>query len=120
MPRLTQPTGLTGKDLLHWMLSDNATTGTPQGCRIWRGISNAKGRPIAYYMGKLRPAYRIAYFLHHGIKTDDAFMPGAVIDSHCQDKRCINPEHHSMKARGDNRRWQDRAKHPAQPPQRLL
>lgn len=58
------------------------------GCWNWTGPTSAHGRAVLSIQGVDLYAYRVSYTVHVGLIPD-----GLQINHHCDNPRCINPEH---------------------------
>lgn len=58
------------------------------GCWLWTAAKTGNGYGKIWYLGRLRPAHRVAYELMVGPIED-----GLHIDHLCRTPACINPEH---------------------------
>lgn len=65
------------------------------GCLIWQGKIQSKGRCQFYFDGSWYVASRVMYSLHHRVKVPDRYEDGrrCVIAHTCHNPACIHPEH---------------------------
>ena len=59
---------------------------TPSGCWEWKA-SCRSGYGAFKFMGKVRSAHRVAFFLKHG------HFPQGLACHRCNNKKCVNPDH---------------------------
>lgn len=78
-----------------------------RGCWNWTGHTNNHGYGGMRVNGKQERVHRISYMVHHGKK------PTKWVLHHCDNRRCVKPDHLYEGDRSDNMRdMKDRKRHP--------
>ena len=60
----------------------------PEECWEWKG-AKSNGYGTLYFMGRVRKATLVSYFLHHGVLPPD----GRILCHKCDNPGCVNPDH---------------------------
>ena len=87
---LPYPAGLSDEELLHWILSDEASTLTEGGCRIWNGITDPNRYGRIPRWGKHELLHRFIYITANGV---DRVIFGDSVHHKCHERGCVNPDH---------------------------
>jgi hypothetical protein len=67
------------------------------GCHIWQGACNPAGYPLIRLQTKTHLVHRLAWTLRYGTIPD-----GMHLCHRCDERRCINPDHHFVGTQQDN------------------
>jgi hypothetical protein len=87
---LPYPPGLTDKELLAWVLSDDASTANDQGCRIWNGCQDRLRYGRIPRWGRDQLLHWFVFIVHHGL---DRAIFGDSVHHACRNRACVNPDH---------------------------
>ena len=69
------------------------------GCHIWQGACNPAGYPMISFQRKGHLVHRLAWTLRYGM-----IPTGMHLCHRCDERRCINPDHHFVGTHQDNMR----------------
>ena len=70
-------------------LAERTTIDPLSGCHIWEGARSPGGYPRITLYGKSHLLHRLLWTLKYG-----AIPPGHALCHRCDERRCINPDHH--------------------------
>ena len=87
---LPYPPGLTDKELLAWVLSDDASTVNDQGCRIWNGCQDRLRYGRIPRWGGDQLLHRFVFIVHHGL---DRAVFGDSVHHACHNRGCVRLDH---------------------------
>jgi len=69
------------------------------GCHIWEGTCDPGGYPRLKVLGRPQRLHRFLWIARYG-----PIPPGMVLCHRCDERRCINPDHHFVGTHQDNMR----------------
>jgi len=70
-------------------LAPKTTIDPLTGCHIWEGACDRSGYPRIRILGKAQCLHRFLWIARYG-----PIPPGMVLCHRCDERRCINPDHH--------------------------